>query len=91
MAGTVPEAIHIPVILPIKIKIVKTIKDFFPPSIDIFIISFNEKPRLNEINTKIKNASSSGNPTNIPLKIERINTQNVIIMPKIMSIINNLS
>jgi hypothetical protein len=77
--------------LPIKINIFKTIKDFLPPSMDNLITAFNEKPRLNEINTKIKNASSSGKPTNILLKIERINTQNVIIMPIIMSIINNLS
>lgn len=77
--------------LPIKTNIFKTIKDFLPPSMDILITSVNEKPRLNEMNTKIKNASSSGKPTNIPLKIEKINTQNVIIMPIIMSIINNLS
>ena len=67
IAGTVPEAIHIPVMAPIKMKIFKTIKAFLPPSMDISIMSLNGNPLLHEMKIKIKKPSNNGKPTNIPL------------------------
>ncbi|GAA0116080.1 hypothetical protein UT300016_18070 [Clostridium senegalense] len=67
IAGTVPEAIHIPVIQPINTNTFKTTMAFFPPAIDILKISFIINPFLNEMKAKIKNPNNNGNPTKIPL------------------------